>query len=48
MVDRCLCESSSSRGHGSEEVESNVTGVYSDVLDSESSRDRSGDLADQG
>ena len=30
------------------EVKSNVTGVYSDGLDSESSRSRSGDLANRG
>ena len=32
-VDCCLCELSSSRGCGSKEVESNVTGIYSDALD---------------
>ena len=32
-IDRCLRELSPSRGHGIEEVESNVTGIYSDMLD---------------
>ena len=48
LIDRCLHESSSLRGRGSEEVESNVTGIYSDGLDSESSCNRSGDLANRG
>ena len=48
MVDHSLCKLSSLRGHSNEEVKSNVTGVYSDVLDSESSHNRSGDLAERG
>ena len=33
LIDRCLHELSPLRGRGSEEVKSNVTGVYSDMLD---------------
>ena len=47
LIDCSLHELSPSRGHGSEEVESNVTGIYSDGLDSKSSHNRNGDLADR-
>ena len=48
LIDHSLLELSPLRGCGSEEVESNVTGIYSDRLDSESSCNRSSDLADRG